>query len=425
MFTWTWQARVGALTALIAVIASGCQAPEEGPVSSAPGQTISRLPVNMAEIEELPPPEILPDTHVAAGRLHESQGRLARAAEQYRLAIGARPDHIEAYNRLGVVLDRLGKFKEADQYFTRAIQLAPDQAYLRNNLAFSYIMQGRWADAEAALTRALEIQPEFPRARVNLGMVLAQQERFEEAFDSFQRVLRPEDAWYNIGLMYQSKRRPVEAAQAFKQALNANPEMVAAQKRLDRLPADIVGEAEKRGALFAAPALAEGSQSGDETPAAPAEPVAEASPAIAAESSGPEAPATRPADSDLVQNEDLFPGSMWDEPWLYNRLFIDKPSPFALSVESADEEPQAGRNSRWRSASELLRGMVAPMEQLLGRLSELQLGGTAGEASPLPVQIAAPQPEGDEVADTHMDDLRADLPMADDLSLYAEPAPAE
>ena len=46
-------------------------------------------------------------------------------------------------------------------------------------------------------------------------MALAQQERFDEAMKHFLTVVPMEDAWFNIGLMYQSKSRPAEAARAF------------------------------------------------------------------------------------------------------------------------------------------------------------------------------------------------------------------
>jgi Flp pilus assembly protein TadD len=189
-------------------------------------------------------PSILPQTHMAAGRLHESQGRLARAAEQYRQAVALDARNLEAYNRLGVVLDRLGRFKEADEAFQQAIRLAPDQAHLRNNLGFSYMMQSRWQDAERELKAAIDMQPHFARARVNLGMVLAQQDRFDEARVQFEEALPLEDAWYNMGLMYQSRERVVEAARSFQIALETNPRLVAAQKRLDMLPPDIVSIAE-------------------------------------------------------------------------------------------------------------------------------------------------------------------------------------
>lgn len=220
---------------------------------------ISKLPAEATASDnpEVQDREILPETHMAAGRLHESQNRLARAVEQYRLAVAIKPDHVEALNRLGIVLDRLGRFKEADKAFRDAIAAAPDQAYLHNNLAFSCIMQLNWREAEIVLTKALELKPDFARARVNLAMALAQQERFDEALTQFQTVLPAEDAYYNMGLMYQSKHQLVDAARSFKAALELNPQMIAARKRLEMLPADVVSEAERQLEAIASPAPAE------------------------------------------------------------------------------------------------------------------------------------------------------------------------
>lgn len=205
------------------------------------------------EVAEAVPADILPRTHLAAGRLHESQGRLVRAVEQYRLAVALNPNAVEALNRLGIVLDRLGRFKQADAAFNRAIKAAPKDAYIYNNLAFSYIMQLRYAEAEETLRQALSLQPDFPRARINLAMCLAQQERFDEALAQFHTVLSAEDAYYNMGLMYQSKRKPVEAARSFQAALELNPRMVAARKRLDKMPEDVLQEAIRNTQATASP----------------------------------------------------------------------------------------------------------------------------------------------------------------------------
>lgn len=262
-----WQVRWTAM-GLVMVLASGCGSPNNGSTANAPRQAGLKMPTNSGQAPDPISREILPETHVAAGRLHESEGRLGQAAAQYRLAIAANPKNIEAYNRLGIVLDQLGKFREADEMLSRAVQLAPRDAYLRNNLAFSYIMQGRWADAQAELAKAIEMRPNFVRARVNMGTVLAQQGRFEDAFKNFYQVLRPEDAYYNIGLMYQSKQRTVEAAQAFQQALAANPRMTAAKKRLELLPPTAVAEAGQRGGMFTS-AVALTGQTSQPPPAAP------------------------------------------------------------------------------------------------------------------------------------------------------------
>src|SRR6476619_4519948 len=58
------------------------------------------------ELPEVKVPEILPQTHLTAGKLHESQGHLARAVEQYRQVMAIDPNNLEAQNRLGIVLDR-------------------------------------------------------------------------------------------------------------------------------------------------------------------------------------------------------------------------------------------------------------------------------------------------------------------------------
>lgn len=208
---------------------------------------------NEREVRDADPPNIKSDTYLAAGRLHESQGRLVKAAEQYRLAVAAKPDSVEALNRLGITLDRLGRFKEADDAFTKAIQLAPDKAHLHNNLAFSYILQQRWREAEVSLTKAIELSPGMTRARVNLAVAAAQQGRFTDAFTHFQAVLPIEDAHYNMGLMYQSKRLNVEAAKSFKAALRANPKLVAAQQRLDALPKEVISQADQNSEISASP----------------------------------------------------------------------------------------------------------------------------------------------------------------------------
>jgi tetratricopeptide (TPR) repeat protein len=197
--------------------------------------------IDQQKVEDRP---ILPRTHVAAGRLHESRGQYGKAAEQYRQAIEVDPTYCEAYNRLGVVLDRLGQYEEADEAFHRALLLSPNSAHLHNNLGFSYILQSRWTDACAELYRALEFHPDFLRARVNLGLALGRQGRFDEALEQFKVALPEDEAFYNLGMIYQVSRLPVDAARAFKESLRLNPGLVAAERRLKALPADVVSKAE-------------------------------------------------------------------------------------------------------------------------------------------------------------------------------------
>ncbi len=263
-----WSIGTGCLAAAM-LWATGCESMNLQTGGAKPAQDpFSQLPADEGPLtEDGISAEILPETHVAAGRLHESQGRLERAAEQYQLALEASPADLTALNRLGIVLDRLGRFRQADETFAKAIAVAPNEAHLHNNLAFSHIMQNRWRDAERELNKALEIHPGFTRARVNLGMVLAQQARYDEALAQCEQAVARADAWYNMGLMYQSKERPLEAAMAFKTALALNPELIAARKRLAVLPTDIVGQAEANIEALASPpaAVASADKPADQT----------------------------------------------------------------------------------------------------------------------------------------------------------------
>lgn len=270
-----WSLAARQLT-FVGALLVGCQSPDASREKRMRG---SGDPAQMPSWEaskqsEVGMPDIEPETYMAAGRLHETQGRLTRAAAQYRAALQIKPDSAEAHGRLGVVLCHMRQFKEADAELAQAIRLAPNQAHLYNNLGFSYLAQGRWAEAEQQFNKALQLKPDFARAHVNLAMVLAQQEKYEAAMQHFRLVVPLEDAWFNIGLMYQSKTRPAEAARAFKTALKLNPKLSAAQQCLDKLPPDLVAQAgpfANIASLAPAPEMAAPAQ-----PAAPVESVASA-----------------------------------------------------------------------------------------------------------------------------------------------------
>lgn len=189
---------------------------------------------------------ILASTHLAAARLHESQGRDLMAIQQYQLALKSAPGDSAAWGRLGVILDRMGNGAAAQEAYRKALAIKPQDAQIRNNLGFSYCLQAKWDLAEQELRQALEISPGLARARVNLAMALAQQDRFDEALDEFKLALPEADAQFNLGLMYQSKQRMVDAAVAYKSALELNPQLVAARKHLEKMELDVLTTADDR-----------------------------------------------------------------------------------------------------------------------------------------------------------------------------------
>ena len=184
-----------------------------------------------------PEPEanILPGTYLAAGRLHEMQGALPKAIEQYQLALAGDPKNVGALNRMAMVYTRLGRFEEAQKSLEQAVEVTPDSALLRNNLGYAYVCTKHWPAAEEQFREALRLDPGFNRARINLGLAVARQDRISEALNEFRAVLPEPDALYNLGLVLRGMGRYQEAADTFELVLDRDGNFVAAQRQLDQM----------------------------------------------------------------------------------------------------------------------------------------------------------------------------------------------
>ncbi len=180
-------------------------------------------------------PKILPETHVAAGRMFEAQRDVPQAILQYRKAIAVNHRNVVAYQRLGYLLGLVGQHAEAIDVLGRAVTLDPANAVLRNNLGFELMHGQRWKEAEAELRTAIRQRSDFPRAHVNLAMVLSQMDRFDEALAEFQSVLPDADAHYNMGLLHRGQKRYEQAKASFEHVLVLNPVFAAARTQLSEI----------------------------------------------------------------------------------------------------------------------------------------------------------------------------------------------
>ena len=182
-----------------------------------------------------PAPKLLPVTHFASGQLQEESGALEGAIEQYRQAVALNHDFIAAYERLGLLLDRLGRFDAAEGVWCEAISRAPDLPSLHNNLGFHFLLQRRYAEAATHFENALMVDPRYDRARINLAITLAQVNQTHDALELFRDVLPEAQAQYNLGVVHRQNNRYLEARDAFQAALQADPYMNAARMHLGQL----------------------------------------------------------------------------------------------------------------------------------------------------------------------------------------------
>ena len=178
------------------------------------------------------PPIIKAETFLATGRLLESQGNFIEAAKLYQRACKTRLDYVAAWNRLGIVCDKLGRYNQAEESFVQGIKHAPKAAFLHNNLGFSCLLAGKYTEAQKHLQRALALNGQFQRARVNLGLALAKRGELEAALVEFKRALPTAQAYYNMGYLHRLAGEWEKAGNCYKLALELDPELGEAKTSL-------------------------------------------------------------------------------------------------------------------------------------------------------------------------------------------------
>jgi tetratricopeptide (TPR) repeat protein len=218
------------------LFAAGCAARQDNGLMHYPKMRSRSVPGGSSrETPEQAPPQILPETHYAAGRVFEQQGAMDKAIDQYRKAVLLNHNYVAAYQRLGLVLSITDRHDNALEAFTKAVELKPDSAVIRNNLGFELLYQERWAEAERHLREAVRIDPKLVRGHINLALLMARTERHDEALASFRHVLAEPDAYYNLGLVLRAQKRYEQAADAFSHVLSINPEFTAARQQLAQI----------------------------------------------------------------------------------------------------------------------------------------------------------------------------------------------
>lgn len=158
-------------------------------------------------------------------------------AEHFWLeSIKVKPDFVDGYNSLGILLKGLNRLHEAETMFRAVASIRPDQAQAYNNLGAVLYDLKRLHDAEAAYRQALAIRADYPEAHYNLGIVLYDQRRLHEAEGAYRQslALRPAcaEAHNNLGNVLKELDRLPQAEAAYRQALVIRPHYAEALNNL-------------------------------------------------------------------------------------------------------------------------------------------------------------------------------------------------
>jgi tetratricopeptide (TPR) repeat protein len=112
------------------------------------------------------------------------------AIAAYRRVVAIDPTYAAAWNNLGLLLHRMGRYDEARQAYRSALDQDPQCAEAAYNLGSLAEDLGAVEEAIAEYRRALTIKPDYADAHFNLAAALARAGRSAEAVRHWQRYLQ-------------------------------------------------------------------------------------------------------------------------------------------------------------------------------------------------------------------------------------------
>jgi tetratricopeptide (TPR) repeat protein len=135
-----------------------------------------------------------------ASECDHDPSRWDEAIDAYQHVVAIDPTYAAAWNNLGLLLHRIGKYAEARLAYEAALEQEPHCCEAAYNLGSLDEDAGNVEDAVRHYRRALALSPDYADAHFNLAAALARSGRSGEAIGHWQRYLELDGAspWARI-----------------------------------------------------------------------------------------------------------------------------------------------------------------------------------------------------------------------------------
>lgn len=174
-----------------------------------------------------------PDSHFLLASYYQERGKHRDAIEEFKKTILIAPDHLKAYNGMGVSYDLLGDYPRAIESYSKALALDPNLDYVQNNLGYSYLLQGNVDEAIASLQKAIALNKQETRFHNNLALAHAEKREFALAFAEFKLAGGEAKAHFNMAQIYQQKHIYEEARMHYRTAMRLDPLLTGVRTALE------------------------------------------------------------------------------------------------------------------------------------------------------------------------------------------------
>lgn len=149
-------------------------------------------------------------------------------------------EQAEASRGVGEAYLRQGNYSAAMAEFVKAEKLNPKDPYLKNDIGLVFLSRKRFDDAIGYFQQAIKLKPDYAPARNNLGSAYLAKKDWDAAIATFTDIgnnmlyATPHYPLANLGLAYYHKGQYNKAEDAYRKALDIQPEFHLAQRGLGR-----------------------------------------------------------------------------------------------------------------------------------------------------------------------------------------------
>lgn len=181
--------------------------------------------------------------HFSLGSMYLRKNDYRQAEIELQKTIDLDNKFLVAYFNLGEVYRKQKQYDLALTAYKKAFEINKDWGWSYYGIGLVYFEQNKIEDAELALKQATKNSPEIADAHFKLGQIYAMQdmdiETISKTYREGQKVVSkaPENkeeqqAFYDLGKIFASKGKSGLAIQAYKNAINIDPNMALAQYEL-------------------------------------------------------------------------------------------------------------------------------------------------------------------------------------------------
>ncbi len=158
------------------------------------------------------------------------------AIASFRHTLDLNPRCTEAYNNLGLIYRKLGRFEKAAAALEKALKLDGDNPDVLYNLGNLHKAMGNGVMAIEAYRKVLAQKPEYLQAYNNLGAIYEGRDEIALARKTYEEGLKIDPSnsslLYNLGVLYQKEELWDEAERCFRDALKKRPGWIDCQNNL-------------------------------------------------------------------------------------------------------------------------------------------------------------------------------------------------